>query len=464
MVEGEPFRLPPADSIVLTASPGEWRAATLRGGKVWGLDWHWPDRPNRVGAVFAVRIIRLAPELRGAFVATDHQGSEGFLDLSRARGRAPNEGQRLLAQVKRMPEDGKRLTLTPAIRLVGRYLIYTPTYPGVSASRQLPSAAAGPLQGIVVRALQPGEGMIVRAAASHLAATPDLLLGELDRHRAVWQALCQESGLGLLLDARPLPEALLLQRPGTDALTVTAGDARAHAAVRAAVQNWVPSEPITVLLDTADPFAAHGGDEAMALALGPELPLASGGTLWLEHTRACWTADVDSGRAHGRAGAIRQLANQEAAVELARQVRLRQAAGAVVADFLRMDGRAEQAMVIQHLRAAFAEDPATLHFNPGFDPLGLYAFSRSHIAPPLSSRLESGGLCQAVLAGLRVLVRNTLAEPHRRLALHLSPAAASASEVLPLAMAEAQGQLGQAPRIVADPVLPRAGYAVRAVE
>lgn len=464
MVGGDPFQLPPADEIILTASPGEWRAATLRGGQVWGLDWHWPDRPNIVGAVFAVRVIRLAPELRGAFVATDSQGSEGFLDLSRARGRALHEGQRLLAQVTRMPEDGKRLTLTPAIRLVGRYMIYTPMHAGVSASRQLPRAAAGPLQGMALRALLPDEGAIVRAAASHLSATPDLLLAELDRHRADWQALRQATGLGLLRDARPLPEALLLQRPGTGPLTVTAGDARAHAAVRAASRTWVPSEPVTVSLDTADPFAAHGGDDAMASALEAELPLSSGGTLWLEHTRACWTADVDSGRAQGQAGAVRLLANREAAVELARQVRLRQAAGAVVADFLRMDGRAEQAAVIQHLRAAFAEDPAVLHFNPAFDPLSLYAFSRSHIAPPLSSRLAGGGLSQAVLAGLRVLVRNTLAEPHRRLALHVSPAAATASAALPLAIAEARDQLGQAPQIVADPALPRTGHAVRPVE
>lgn len=464
MVGSETFQLPPADEIILSASPGEWRAATLRGGQVWGLDWHWPDRPNLVGAVFGVRIIRLSPELRGAFVSSDSQGTEGFLDLSRARGHPLHEGQRVLAQVTRMPENGKRLTFTPAIRLVGRYLVYTPMHAGVSASRQLPRPAAGPLQGMVLRELQAGEGAIVRAAASHLASAPEPLRAELDRHRSVWQALKRGDELGLLHDVRTLAEALLLQRPDTGRLTIIAGDGRAHAAARAAVQSWAPTEPIAVSLDTADPFASHGADEAMALALGSEMPLASGGTLWLERTRACWTADVDSGRAHGQAGAVRLMANREAAVELARQVRLRQAAGPIVADFLRMDGRAEQAEVIQRLQAAFAQDPAVLHFNSGFDRLGLYAFSRSHIAPPLSSRLSDGGLCQAVLTGLRVLVRNTLAEPHRRLALNLSPAGVSACALLPMAMAEAQAQLGQRPQIAADPALPRAGYAVRPAE
>ena len=202
----------------------------------------------------------------------------------------------------------------------------------------------------------------------------------------------------------------------------------------------------------------------MEQALGPEIPLPSGGTLWLEATRACWTADVDSGSAHGAAAEIRRQANREAAVELARQIRLRQAAGAFVADFLRMDGRAEQTAVIQHLQAAFAEDPARLHFNPGFDSVGLYAFSRGRIAAPLASRLDDGGLCQAVLAGLRSLVRNSLAEPHRRLALHLAPAAAVAAQGLPTALEDCKRQLGLAPSIVSDAALARTDFVVRPAE
>ena len=461
MVNDGAFRLPPVDTVVLSASPGEWRAASLRDGIVWGLDWHWPDRPSLVGGVFAIRVTRMAPAARGAFVVTDGQGSEGFLDLSRSRGASPHEGERLLAQVTRMPEPGKRLTLSPAIRLAGRYLVYTPSHPGVSASRQLPRAAAASLQGAVKRALRPDEGAIVRAAAGDLADAAELLLNELERHRAVWTEIGARSGLGQVAEPPSLAETLLLERPGTGPLLVIADAASAAAAVRDTARIWAPTEPIAVSLDTADPYAAHGGEAAMEQALGPEIPLPSGGTLWLEATRACSTADVDSGSAHGAAAEIRRQANREAAVELARQIRLRQAAGAFVADFLRMDGRAEQTAVIQHLQAAFAEDPARLHFNPGFDSLGLYAFSRGRIAAPFASRLDDGGLCQAVLAGLRSLVRNSLAEPHRRLALHVAPAAAVAAQGLPTALEDCKRQLGLAPSIVSDAALARTDFVVR---
>ncbi|MCA8926430.1 MAG: ribonuclease E/G [Alphaproteobacteria bacterium] len=457
------FRLPPVDALAVSASPGEWLIAGLRAGEVWDLGWHWPDRPMLVGAIHAVRVVRLAPQARGAFVAIDDRGGEGFLDLSRHRGSMPHEGQRLLAQVTRLPVAGKRLTLSPAARLAGRYLVYTPGRAGVSASRDLAKGAAARLQGVVKRALRPGEGVIVRAAAAHLTDHPDPLLAELERHRAAWQTLSREAGLGLVHRPPAGVDAALIDRVGSGPLRIVVGSARARAAARAAAETWAPSEPIRVDLEAADAFTALGGAYALEQALQPSVPLASGGTLWLQRTRACWAIDVDSGSAQGDAAAIRQQTNREAAIELARQVQLRQIAGLFVVDFLRVrDGKAEAA-VLRDLQAGFAEDRAPLHFNPRFDPLGFYGFSRAHIAPALSSRLADGGIGAAILAGLRAMVHSSLAEPHRRLALHLHPATLVALADWPLALAEAEAVLGQKPRLEPDPDVRQVDFAVRTV-
>ena len=461
MVNAAPFRLPPVDEIVLSASPGETRAATLRNGEVWGLAWDWPDAPNPVGAVHGVRITRLAPQARGAFVVVDGQGQEGFLDLAGLKT-PPHEGQRLLAQVTRAPEPGKRLTLSPAVRLAGRYLVYTPLRAGISASRQISDkAVAQHLQGLVKSAARPGEGMIVRAAATAVAATPDVLLAELERHRAAWDAASASNALGIVIAAPNLAEALLIERASTGSLTVTVDAPALLAACNAAASTWTPTEPITVSLDRTNPFASTGGDEAFTIAASTQVPLATGGSLWLEPTRACWTADVDSGNAQGPAEAVRFETNQAAAIELARQIRLRQAAGAFIADFLRLSDAKAQAAIIQTLRNAFADDPAPLRFNPGFDPLGFYAFSRGRIAPPFAARTAYGGHRQALLAGLRALVRTTLANPTSRLALYLPAATIEAAAHLPIALQHTQDQLGQTPVIQADASLRAGSYAVR---
>ena len=281
--------------IVVSSSPGERRAAVLRDGEVWGLAWEWPDQPNPVGAVYSVRVTRLAPEARGAFVAVDAAGQQGFLDLSGAKPPPLHEGQTLLAQVTRAAAEGKRLTFSPAVRLAGRYLVYTPMRPGISASRQLRDrTAVQRLQGVIKSAAEPGEGIILRAAAAALAA-PDALLAELGRHRHVWQAAQSGDVLGEVVPAPSMVASLLIDRPGSGPLAIIVDAPALQAEARAAAAKWAPEEAITMMLDRADPFTACGGTEAMEAALGRQVPLATGGALWLEQTRACWTADVDSG-------------------------------------------------------------------------------------------------------------------------------------------------------------------------
>ena len=81
----------------------------------------------------------------------------------------------------------------------------------------------------------------------------------------------------------------------------------------------------------AHPFEKFGIDEMLGLALDKEVKLPSGGRLIIEETRACVAIDVDSGEDHGH-GSISHL-NEEAAYEIARQIRLRNFAGKIVIDF-----------------------------------------------------------------------------------------------------------------------------------
>ena len=50
-------------------------------------------------------------------------------------------------------------------------------------------------------------------------------------------------------------------------------------------------------------------------------------------------------------------ANLEAAVEIARQLRIRNLSGMIIADFMEMDSRANQLLLLRVLSAALASDP-----------------------------------------------------------------------------------------------------------
>ncbi len=79
-----------------------------------------------------------------------------------------------------------------------------------------------------------------------------------------------------------------------------------------------------------EPVEELGLEDAISDALLKEVKLPSGGRLSIEETKACVCIDVDSGTDNGR-GSISAL-NQEAAVEIAKQIRLRNLSGKIIVD------------------------------------------------------------------------------------------------------------------------------------
>lgn len=455
------FTLPPVSGLVIARPPGQVLAAELRDGQVWGLHWAWLDQPEHVGAVYRVRVTRLAPEAHGAFVAVDKAGTQGFLDLSATKN-VPHEGAQLLAQVTRMPSDGKRLTFKPDARLAGRYLVYTPSKPGMAVSRQVQDKALGQhLQGLLRHATQPDEGAIVRAAAASLVESPEAILAELATHRIAWEQAKAHKELGEVLAAPSLIERLVIERPGVTPLTITVDSNQTLTLANAAIARWADLEPIGVHLSSSDPMAELGVDETFDQAVAAEVPLPDGGRLWIEQTRACCAIDIDSAGATGRAVELRPRLNRQAARELARQIRLRQVAGPVVVDFLRIADAERERQVLSDLRAAFAEDPATLRFNDKIDRQGLFSFSRQRLGPYLGERMADGGGRVALLDGMRAYLRQTLASPGQAYALALAPFTAKLVSQMPLAVQDLAVRLGQQPVVVSDPTLPANAFDIR---
>jgi Rne/Rng family ribonuclease len=454
-----PFILPPVERIAVAAPPGQKLAAEFRGGQIWGLHWQWLDDPDPAGSLWRIRITRLVPALKGAFAAIGSGADDtGFLDLSDTK-RPPHEGQVLIAQATRAPEDGKRLTLKPAARLVGRYLVYSPGRPGLAASRQLrDKETARQLQGLLRSHMQDGEGVIVRAAAAPMLAAPEPILAELDRHRATWAATQNTDGLGQIAPPPPLWEQILIERTGTGPLEITADSDAAYAGMRAAIARWATAEPVTLTRDQDKVFTGSSAMEALEACMAEQTPLLDGGSLWIQPSRACWTIDVDTAGLRLRTPEDRLAVNRAAAVEIARQVRLRRIGGAVVIDFLRLATKDQRLAVAADLRAAFAEDSASLQFNRDFDAVGLYSFSRQRLGQTLLQ-----GQRLPLLRAAEDYVRQGRATAAGRVALVLAPAAAAQLAGMTETIATATATLGYAPIILQDESFARDAYLIRPI-
>ena len=107
----------------------------------------------------------------------------------------------------------------------------------------------------------------------------------------------------------------------------------------------------------------HGVEEELARALDRKVPLKSGGHLVIDQTEAMTTIDVNTGGYVGHRNLEETIfrTNLEAAVAIARQLRLRNLGGIIIIDFIDMADAAHRRQVLQALERALATDRAQTH-------------------------------------------------------------------------------------------------------
>ena len=124
--------------------------------------------------------------------------------------------------------------------------------------------------------------------------------------------------------------------------------------------------------------------EQLHKALDRKVWLPSGGSLIIEHTEALTVIDVNTGKNVGTSSLEETVFrnNLEAAVEIAKQLRLRDIGGIIVIDFIDMEIRENREQVIGTFRDALARDKTrTQVFD--ISELGLVEMTRKRIGEGL---------------------------------------------------------------------------------
>jgi ribonuclease G len=361
--------------ILIHAMPGEVRAAILNDGTLGELQIARSDRASLVGNIYLGRVTRIMSGMEAAFVDLGI-GRAGFLGLDGARltdtgddrrgthiNEIVTEGQALTVQVIKDAIGRKGVQLSRRITLPGRFLVYTPTRPGIAVSRQIGAADEQARLGRVLETLvQPGEGLIARTAA--LGVDGEAFAADAAMLRALWQAI--EAARAQAHPPMVLhSEADALHRilrdsvhDGIDAVRFDNEDAyrSARSFCRQYLVDVAPR--LKMHRGPASLFEHFGIDDEIARALAAHLDLPCGGGVVIEQTEALTAIDVNTGgftdATHPAETALRT--NMEAADEVARQLRLRNIGGLIVIDFIRIDEDAMWQRVAARLDAAFAGD------------------------------------------------------------------------------------------------------------
>ncbi|HEY4211408.1 MAG TPA: ribonuclease G [Steroidobacteraceae bacterium] len=402
--------------IVVNVAPRETRAAIVESD---GLQEIYVERASRRGLVSNVykgRVSRVLPGMQAAFVdiglertaflhAADIANSPSDdtivnlapVNLSPVEDirRLVSPGDDILVQVIKDPIGTKGARLTTFVALPSRYLVYMPRGEGIGVSARIDDEnERARLKAAVASFVRPEAqgGYILRTAAQGVTAdnlSEDMVyLDKLWHHVRVRASEAQTGSI--VHEDLPLALRVLRDELSRGVHRVLVDSAREHARMIAFAAAFMPDAATRIeLYQGPRPiFDLHGIEEEVGKALDRKVTLKSGGHLVIDQTESMTTIDVNTGAYVGHRNLEETIfrTNLEAAVTIARQLRLRNLGGIIIIDFIDMQDEGHRKQVLAALERALNGDRAQTHIV-SLSPLGLVEMTRKRTRESLEHLL-----------------------------------------------------------------------------
>ena len=328
----------------------------------------------QIGDVYLGTVENVLPGIDAAFVNIGESEKNGFIhvtDLGPLRLRKGAAGitelleprQKVLVQVMKEPTGTKGPRLTGNLALPGRYLVLQPSGQGVNISRRIGSEGErNRLRALGVLVKPPGAGLLIRTEADGISE--ELLIDDLESLLRQWEAIQKSAETAsppvLLNRDEDFIHRILRDHTGLDLERVVVESPAAVERVR----SFLGEEGSHVVLEAhpepSELLEHYKVNGAIRDALKPRVDLPSGGYVIIEPTEALTVIDVNSGSFTRSANARETVlwTNCEAAIEIARQLRLRNIGGVIIVDFIDMDSRRDQLQLLEHFTSAIRDDAA----------------------------------------------------------------------------------------------------------
>jgi len=399
--------------ILVNWSPQETRVALIEHGAVQELHVERTLERGLVGNVYIGKVSRVLPGMQSAFIDIGleraaflhvadvwHKPAEGET-LSAARAsqaqvpieRQVFEGQALMVQVIKDPMGIKGARLSTQISVAGRMLVFLPQDDHIGVSQKIPPEQREALRRRVQElAGEAGGGYILRTNAEDAS---DAEIGDdIAYLRKAW-ARIKDASLRLPPPSLLHQDLNLLQRVlrdlvGETTQTIRVDSREQFELLHAFGSEFMPqaAKKLQHYKGERPIFDLYSVDEEIAKALGRRVDLKSGGYLIVDQTEALTTVDVNTGGYVGARNFDDTIfkTNLEAAQALARQLRLRNLGGIIVADFIDMAREEHREAVLAEFRKQLSRDRVKT-MTGGFSQLGLVELTRKRTRESLAHML-----------------------------------------------------------------------------
>jgi len=436
------------NKLVLSVEKLETRVALLEGGRLEEYSVERKSSRNIVGSVYKGKVKNIEMGLKAMFVDIGFEKNaflhfwdaipaaldSGVEEIDRRSNKRPRKritikdipniypvGSDVIVQVTKGPIGTKGPRVTTNLSFAGRYLVLMPFSDRSGISRKIEEPKERERLRKVLRQLEipEGVGVIIRTVGEGQRAryfVRDLRV-LLDQWGKVDQAIRENPAPCRLFEEPDLVERTVRDflteeineivcddRGATDRMIDMIGQISRRARNR--VRHYDGATPI---------FETYGVQKQIDDAFHRQVWLKCGGYIVIDETEALVAVDVNTGRNKGGRDVEKTIlqTNLEAADEIARQLRLRNIGGLIIADFIDMKSRKDQQSVFNLMKERLKRDKARTHVL-AISQLGLMEMTRQRAQESLSDTIyENCPYC-----GGRGVVKTTMStsvELHRTL-------------------------------------------------
>ena len=352
--------------LIINSLFNETRIAVLEKSRLIELFIERKSSSSMVGNIYKGKVEKIVPGVQAAFVGMgdgrsgflsaedvyEESLSELFLEEEEAKktsrkNRQPiqkvlRQGQEVMVQVTKEPTGNKGPKLTSHVGIPGKYLVLLPGADSVNVSRKITDRKSRKRFSEIMQNKPEDMGFIVRTAC--VGADEKDIKTEMRALVRKWRRIKKKyeesEDPGMIHQEADSCIRVVRDLMGNGLKKIVVDSPKAHGRITKYFSDKIKKDGFKVdMYDKEEPiFDRYGVESQIEKMYRKKVWMKSGGYLIIDEAEGLTVIDVNSGKLVGEEFQKKTImkTNEEAAVEAARQIRLRNLVGIIVIDFIDM--------------------------------------------------------------------------------------------------------------------------------
>ena len=294
-------------------------------------------------------------------------------------------GQKMLVQVKKDSNEKKGARISTHINLPSKYIMLMPNTDIITISQKIEDKNEQKrLINLVRKNLSEGNGAVIRTAAENKEQE---IIKDIKYVENKWNKIIQtsinpnENKPQLLYKSEDIIEKILIDLADKNLKNIVVNDKEEYDKIEKIKNYNEEYKDLNIVMKSTDKiFSQYDIEKQIEKIENRKIWLKCGGFITIDKTEALTAIDVNTGKYTGTKNLDQTIykVNEEATIEIAKQLRLRDIGGIIIIDYIDMQKEENKNKIENLLKLELRKDRAKTQVE-GFTKLDLMEMTRKHI-------------------------------------------------------------------------------------